>query len=101
MLLMMLADELTETQSDNAGSTASGFLHRLESFQVLFNLNLISFESWRLLQSPLLSVAEARNMAEIATNVISKMRNDSTFQELYNEVLRDSNCLGVNSPSIP
>jgi Domain of unknown function (DUF4371)/hAT family C-terminal dimerisation region len=100
-------EEISQTNTDESGSKASGFLRRMNTFEVFFILQIALrvFEPSEIcskkLQKVNFSVTEAIQSAVEVAEVIEKTRTEESFNLLYDECVQQCINLDLDPPTLP
>jgi hypothetical protein len=99
--------EISDSNKDDSGAKASGFLTKMNSFETYFGLEIALqvFEPSEIcskkLQSINISVSEAKKTALEVVGLIEKARSDECFNDRYETCLKTAESLGVEPPNLP
>lgn len=91
---------------DDAGAKSSGFLSRLQSFEMFFGIHLAlqvfepAEECSRVLQAKNTTAAGAKKCAAMTVRLLEGLRESQKFDIFYNKCVADADELGLDEPRI-
>lgn len=105
--LLSFLQDMSETETGEAGYKSSGFAKQLQTFSMYFALQLLNtvFASSeclaRRLQSPKLSLSNAKSSVTALAAIWTAQREENRFHEIWTTVVQDAEKNGVDNPTLP
>jgi hypothetical protein len=104
--LLQTLSKISHECGDDGGAKASGFLKRLQSFEMYFSIQLAlkvfepAEECSKILQSAGLTAAEAHSSATFTASILREMRRPEKFDLLYDKCVSDADNLELDEPRL-
>jgi hypothetical protein len=105
--LISFLEDMSATEKGDAGYKAGGFAKQLQTFSMYFSLCMLnnvfskSESASTMLQSPKLSLSNAKSCVDALSDLLTAQRNDDRFRELWLEISTDALNICIDQPVLP